>query len=268
MNTLINEVKTWFNDNYLDTAIIGYSGGVDSSTTAALCHAAGLNTVIVEVSHNSMQKYSSPVRADEFASNFKGMKVEKYTYSLDSNLTNMGAEAAIPIIRNAYFYATAAQQRRNNLFPCVVGTVNFSEAAYLGFWGKASDAAQDLYPISGLYKHEVYELAEYLGIPEEIINANPSGDLLFSDECDDKSMIGANYYEVFKIAELAKDRKNKELKYFVKHMISNKDKFCYNILSNSFKYKNPFPGFHLSNKLEEFRKKDYNYLLRQIASCA
>ena len=58
----------------------------------------------------------------------------------------------------------------------VLGTENKSEH-YLGYYTRFGDEASDIEPLRNLYKTEVYQLAEYLGIPEEIRQATPSAGL-------------------------------------------------------------------------------------------
>ena len=57
----------------------------------------------------------------------------------------------------------------------VAGTPNRLEHA-LGFFVKNGDGAADLKPIAHLYKSQVYQLAAYLGVPEEIRTRPPSTD--------------------------------------------------------------------------------------------
>ena len=57
----------------------------------------------------------------------------------------------------------------------VAGTPNRLEYD-LGFFVKNGDGAADLKPIAHLYKTQVYQLAEYLGIPEEIRCRPPTTD--------------------------------------------------------------------------------------------
>ena len=58
---------------------------------------------------------------------------------------------------------------------CVVGTPNRLEYDQ-GFFVKLGDGAADLKPIAHLYKTQVYQLAEYLGIPDEIRRRPPTTD--------------------------------------------------------------------------------------------
>lgn len=59
----------------------------------------------------------------------------------------------------------------------VLGTCNKTEKT-IGFFVKYGDAAADASPLEGLYKTQVYQLAKFLSIPEEIIERPPSPDLL------------------------------------------------------------------------------------------
>lgn len=76
-----------------------------------------------------------------------------------------------------YYYA----EKSNYL---VMGTTNKSEAVQ-GFFVKYGDGGVDAEPIAHLYKTQVYQLAEWLGIPEEIRKRTPSPDT-FSYEVSDK----------------------------------------------------------------------------------
>ncbi|MCI0550163.1 MAG: NAD(+) synthase [Anaerolineae bacterium] len=58
----------------------------------------------------------------------------------------------------------------------VLGTENKSEH-YLGYYTRFGDEASDIEPLRNLYKTEVYQLAEHLGIPKEIRDAVPTAGL-------------------------------------------------------------------------------------------
>jgi NAD+ synthase len=57
----------------------------------------------------------------------------------------------------------------------VAGTPNRLEYDQ-GFFVKLGDGAADLKPIAHLYKSQVYQLAEYLGIPDQIRQRPPTTD--------------------------------------------------------------------------------------------
>jgi NAD+ synthetase len=64
----------------------------------------------------------------------------------------------------------------NNLGYLVVGTDNAAEI-YTGYFTKYGDGGVDVLPIAHLKKSEVYEWAEYLGVPQSILDKAPSADL-------------------------------------------------------------------------------------------
>ena len=57
----------------------------------------------------------------------------------------------------------------------VAGTPNLLEYDQ-GFFVKLGDGAADIKPIAHLYKSQVYQMAEYLGVPEEIRRRQPTTD--------------------------------------------------------------------------------------------
>lgn len=67
-----------------------------------------------------------------------------------------------------YYHAEA-------LHCAVIGTPNKHEQEQ-GFFVKFGDGAGDVMPIGNLYKTQVYQLAEYLGVPQSIIDRTPTTD--------------------------------------------------------------------------------------------
>ncbi len=67
-----------------------------------------------------------------------------------------------------YFHA-------DRLHYAVVGTPNLLEYDQ-GFFVKGGDGLADIKPIAHLYKSQVYQLAEYLGVPAEITSRPPTTD--------------------------------------------------------------------------------------------
>ena len=69
-----------------------------------------------------------------------------------------------------YYYA----ELRNYL---VIGCCNKTEKL-TGYFIKYGDSGSDIDPIAGLYKSQVKELAEFVGVPEKVLKKTPSPDLM------------------------------------------------------------------------------------------
>jgi NAD+ synthase len=76
----------------------------------------------------------------------------------------------------------------------VCGTTNRSETLQ-GFFVKFGDGGVDIEPLAELYKVQVYQLAEYLGVPEEIIKRTPSPDT-YSFEVSDEDFYFCMPYNI------------------------------------------------------------------------
>ena len=63
----------------------------------------------------------------------------------------------------------------------VIGTPNKHEVEQ-GFFVKHGDGAADVMPIAHLYKTQVYQLAKYLGVPQDIIDRTPTTDTYTAEQ--------------------------------------------------------------------------------------
>jgi len=77
-----------------------------------------------------------------------------------------------------YYYAESR-------YYAVVGTPNKHEHQQ-GFFVKYGDGGADVMPIVHLYKTQVYQLAEYLGIPQEIIERTPTSDTYSAEQTQEE----------------------------------------------------------------------------------
>ncbi|MBS1921539.1 MAG: NAD(+) synthase [Bacteroidetes bacterium] len=67
----------------------------------------------------------------------------------------------------------------------VIGTPNKHEHEQ-GFFVKHGDGGADVMPIVNLYKTQVYQLAEYLNIPKEIIERTPTSDTYSAEQTQEE----------------------------------------------------------------------------------
>ena len=77
----------------------------------------------------------------------------------------------------------------------VAGTGNKVEDFGIGFYTKYGDGGVDISPIADLLKSEVFTLAKFHNIIDEIIEAEPN-DGLWNDNRSDEEQIGASYEEM------------------------------------------------------------------------
>lgn len=210
----IKMINQFFSENELDSAVVGLSGGVDSAVTILLLKKASeqenspikkLIGVIAPVGGiGTSGQRSAVVRAkllvDTHNLDFNCVDLYSayneivYQTKIDQNYTNdaWSEGQMASVLRTPVFYYQAAILQSQGFRSLVVGTTNRDEGSYIGFFGKASDAMVDLQIISDIHKSEVYQLANVLGVNQEIINEKPRGDVW--DNKVDEEMIGAPYW--------------------------------------------------------------------------
>jgi len=184
-------------------AILGISGGIDSTTTAFLCKKAGLDLYAVILPYKK-----SGTEGEKIA---KELNLSKnYIFKTDIGSIVDVAEKEIKKIikidnvdkgnimaRQRMIFQYALARRLGGL---VVGTENLSEY-YLGYFTLFGDHACDISPISGLWKTQVRELASYLGVPEWVIKRAPTAGL-WSGQTDEKEL-GFTYKDADQIMYLS-----------------------------------------------------------------
>ena len=169
--TMIQETQKYLENNNLWAMILGISGGLDSTVTAAICHEIekrnpelkfyGIslpctsNTVDENNSANACMKAFCK-EGQYWTENLqKEYMLMKATCCQRHSPTTIGQGNIKARLRMIYLYDLA-----NYTKGLVMDTDNLTEH-YLGFFTIHGDVC-DLNPIGGLWKHEVYELAEYL----------------------------------------------------------------------------------------------------------
>jgi NAD+ synthase len=110
--------------------------------------------------------------------------------------TRLTADAYLSIVA-----ATNFKQRARKMFEyhhadlrryAVVGTANLAEHDQ-GFFVKNGDGAADLKPIAHLYKTQVYQLSDFLGIPDEIRRRPPTTDTFSLTQSQEEFFFPAPY---------------------------------------------------------------------------
>lgn len=198
-----HRIVRWLQDYVKESgargAVLGLSGGLDSSVVAVICKKAFPNHCLCV----SMPCYSLPedaahaeMVAKEFGIEFKTVVLDKvYDAFLEASEFAVAGENNLaranikPRLRMTVLYYFAAV--RNYL---VVGTGNRSEIL-TGYYTKYGDGGVDVEPMGHLLKTEVREIAYYLGIPETIISKPPTAGLWPEQKSDEKEL-GLSYREL------------------------------------------------------------------------
>ena len=77
----------------------------------------------------------------------------------------------------------------------MIGTPNKHEVEQ-GFFVKNGDGGADIMPIAHLYKSQVYQLAEYLGVPDEIIKRTPTSDTYSAEQTQEEFFFQMPFIEM------------------------------------------------------------------------
>ena len=176
--------------------IFGNSGGKDSALVGILCKAACDNTVGIIMPCASKRNFG--MDADDGRAVAEQYGIETRTVDLTAvrekelavlegvtDLTDLAVANIAPRLRMTTLYTIAAAEGR-----LVAGTGNRSEA-YMGYFTKWGDGANDFNPIADLTATEVFAFLRYLNAPKNIIEKAPSAGL-FDGQTDEKEM-GVTY---------------------------------------------------------------------------
>jgi NAD+ synthetase len=197
----------------LDACVIGVSGGVDSAVVLGLAARAKaqLDSPIKRIVA-AMLPIFDPGATNQTDAKARGLKVVQafgiepvvidltsahaaLKNSVDEALVVSGESWAsgqlVSYVRTpALYYITSLLTQQGNA-GVLLGTTNRDEGSYLGYIGKASDAMVDVQVISDLHKSEVYSVAQALGVPKNVMEVTPAGDVF--DGRSDEEMFGAPY---------------------------------------------------------------------------
>lgn len=190
IESIVSWIQEWFNSNGPKAnAVIGISGGKDSSIVAALLvKALGKERVVGVMMPNGEQKdISDSKKLVEY------LGIKNYTVNIKDAFegeinalkaagVEPGKDAIIntpPRLRMATLYAIAQSLPEGGR---VANTCNASED-YVGYSTKYGDAAGDFSPCADYVVSEMLQIGDELGLPSDLIHKTPSDGLSgMSDE--------------------------------------------------------------------------------------
>lgn len=157
-------------------AVVGVSGGKDSSVAAALCvEALGADRVIGVLMPNGEQhdidcshKLVEHLGIKHYVINIKeAFEATLKSFPKDLAVSEQTVINLAPRLRMATLYAVS--QSCNGR---VVNTCNLSED-WVGYSTRYGDAAGDFSPLSGLTVQEVKQIGYLLGLPRDLVDKTP-----------------------------------------------------------------------------------------------
>lgn len=229
-DNLIEWIKNYFNENGNDKtiAIVGISGGKDSSICARLlCDALGNDRVVGVLMPNDIQD-----DIDDSITLVNYLKIKHYIINIKDAFNSLTDEIKskldIDCLNNQYKTNTPSRIRMTTLYGVaqllgnarVCNTGNLSEKM-IGYTTLYGDYAGDFAPIACLTKSEVVAIGDELDLPKFLVHKPPTDGMSgktdednigFSyDELDDyirNNIKGKNYNLIEEKINLSKFKRN------------------------------------------------------------
>ncbi len=213
-NDCVQWIRDFFEENGKDcNAVIGISGGKDSTVVAGLCvEALGKDRVIGVLMPNGVQS-----DIDDSFKVVKHLGIKHYVVNIEDAFNglknafpselNMSEQTKInisPRIRMTALYAVS--QSCNGR---VANTCNLSED-WVGYSTRYGDAAGDFSPLCCLTVQEVKEIGKALGLPYDLVEKTPSDGLCGKTDEDNLGFTYAVLDKYIRTGEID-DLKTKEL---------------------------------------------------------
>ena len=188
-------------------AVFGLSGGIDSSVVAYLAvRAMGPENVLAVT---MPYKTSSTETREDSQRVVEALGVQTLdipiTAQVDAYFATVGDGSRMRLANKC------ARERMTVLYDqsaafegLVLGTSNKTELL-LGYGTQFGDLASAINPIGDLYKTQLRSLAAHLGVPDSILQKQPSGDLWEGQT--DEGELGFSYFDVDRLLVLLVDRR-------------------------------------------------------------
>jgi len=206
---ICNFIKSKLEESKSEGLVIGLSGGIDSSVVAYLCANVVeidkiLGIILPSETTSSEDIEDAVAVAENLGIKYKILHIDELIKPFpqlcpecsNSELANGNLKARIRMMI-LYYHS-------NSMNRLVAGTGNRTELL-IGYFTKYGDGGVDILPIGDLYKTDVKKIANYLGIPKNIIEKAPTAGL-WAGQTDEEEL-GIKYELLDKILYLMMDEK-------------------------------------------------------------
>ncbi|KYH26138.1 putative NH(3)-dependent NAD(+) synthetase [Halalkalicoccus paucihalophilus] len=178
-----------------DGAVLGLSGGIDSTLTAYLAVDAlgseNLHGLVLPGEVSSEGNMSDAERvARDLEIGYDVIEINPIVETFVSALPEVEGDHVAVGNARARTRAVLNYLLANHENRVVLGTGNRAEAA-VGYFTKYGDGGVDCHPIGNLYKQQVRHLAHHLGVPEDLAEKTPTAEL-WEDQTDEGEL-GIDY---------------------------------------------------------------------------
>src|SRR3989338_6042695 len=224
----VAEIKEYVDRSPFEKIVMGLSGGLDSAVSAALYVRAvsRRNLIAVKAPCYYLSDYNAVKKGLEYVDNIsydlkilstfermlaKAEHIDEKEFIDEFNISDLvaGFEEKRQSCRLSELNKEDELIRIGNLkarirmavlcdyaktFDAIVGGTENKTEHYLGYYTIGGDQVSGIEPIRNLWKTQVFQLGEALGLPEEILNKTPSAELW--DGQTDEGELGASYLEI------------------------------------------------------------------------
>lgn len=242
--TIVSFLRKTFVEQKISKAVVGVSGGIDSAVSLFLITKAlgpeNVFAIHMPYTNDHEEDFKLIIKSVNIPD--KNVKIIPIKSIVDQTAKDLEIQTDTQTDK-IRFGNIAARTRMITLFDTAkregalaVGTENKSEDL-LSYFTRFGDQASDIEPIQHLYKTRVFELAKHLGIPEKIINKQPTAGL-WAGQTDEKEF-GFSYEEADQVLYLYFEKKQ-GVEQIVAQGFKNAEKIVAWVKKNEFKHQTPY----------------------------